>query len=586
MAAPKTESKALRWTLIGILVAFVVIADWFAGGVGPRVLLGSATLNLTSQPDAARVLLDGEAVGRTPLLNQRVRPGRTVVRMEHRFHDAVARAVSPARGEAVDVHVEFPVATGSLEIVTNPRGADVTVDGKKLEGVTPIMLSPHPTGSFEVAASIHGREAKIETVEVLPRQNTEASFELERVPMSEIHIARSPRDLELEIDGKPYKPGMTLPIGAYRLRAQRPGYAPLEKTVEFSRGRNDQSVSLVRLQGSLSLAVSPPDAKVEVSYPHAGDWRTVRYRKGMAIPTGPVTVRAKAVGHRSYERRLTVEAKRLSHAIRLTKYDVEPGRRLRDGLASGGEGPLLVVIGTGTFRMGSDEGSPDERPVREVEVAQPFAIGVFETTRSEFERFRVTTGEAAKVSSRSPGPEDDLSPEARSRLPETGVSWQDAQDYVGWLSAETGNRYRLPSEAEWEYVARGGTTAPYYFGDDVGALCGHANVADAAFEEIYPKPGVASCSDGAVRRAVVGGFPANGFGVHDMLGNVEEWVADCWHGNYRGAPSEQGARSGNCGDRVVRGGAWDSTPAEATVSYRSFSNRGSGTRGIRVVRDL
>lgn len=582
MARPKTESKTLRWTLIAVLLAFVAAADWYAGGVGPRVLLGSATLNLTSEPDDARVLLDGEVVGRTPLRDHSVRPGRTVVRMEHRFHDAVALSVSPTRGEAEDVHVEFPAATGSLEIVSNPRGADVKIDGKELEEVTPIVLSPHPTGSFEVAASIHGREAKIQTVEVLPRQSTEASFELERVAMSEIHIARSPRDLELEIDGKPYQPGMTLPIGAYKLRAQRRGYAPLEKTVEFTRGRNDQSIRLVRLQGSLSLAVSPPDAKVEVSYPDGGDQRTVRYTKDMLIPTGPVTVRATAVGHRSYERRLTVEAQPLSHAIRLERYVVEPGRTFRDGLSSGSEGPLLVMIGTGTFRMGSDEGSSDERPVRQVEVAQPFAIGVFETTRGEFEKFLATEGKAAPG---SPG-SDELPPESRALLPVTGVSWEDAQDYVGWLSAESGHRYRLPSEAEWEYVARGGTTGQYYFGSDAAALCAHANVADATYGEIYPKPGVATCSDGALRVAVVGGFPANGFGVHDVLGNVEEWVADCWHGNYRGAPSGQDARSGNCGDHVVRGGAWDSTPEESTVSYRSFSNRGSGTRGIRVVREL
>ena len=584
MARPKTESKRLRWTLIAVLVAFVAVADWYAGGVGPRVLLGSASLNLTSEPDAARVRLDGELVGRTPLLDQRVRPGRTVVRMEHRFHDAVARSVSPGRGEVVDVHVEFPAATGSLEIVTNPRGGVVLVDGERLEGVAPFLLSPHPTGSFEVAASIHGREVKTQTVEVLPRQNTEVSFELERVPMSEIHIARSPRDLELEIDGKPYEPGMTLPIGAYRLRAQRPGYAPLEKTVEFTRGRNDESIRLVRLQGSLSLAVSPPDAKVEVTYPDAGDRRTVRYTENMPIPTGPVTIRATAIGHRSYERRLTMEAKPLSYAIRLEKYVVEPGRRFRDSLSSGGEGPLLVVIGTGTFRMGSEQGPSDERPARRVEVARPFAIGVFETTRGEFDRFQATGGRANTASS-SPGAEE-LSPEFQARLPVTGVSWEDAQDYVDWLSEETSNRYRLPSEAEWEYVARGGTTEAYYFGNDVGPLCEHANVADATYGEIYPKPGVASCSDGTLRLAVVGGFPANGFGVHDALGNVEEWVADCWHDNYGGAPSGQDARGGNCGDRVVRGGAWDSTPEESTVTYRSFSNRGSGTRGIRVVREL
>ena len=583
MARPKTESKTLRWTLVGVLVAFVALADWYAGGIGPRVLLGSATLNLTSKPDAARVFLDGEPVGRTPLHEQSVRPGKTVVRMEHRFHDAVARSVSPARGEAVDVHVEFPTATGSLEIVTNPRGADVMVDGKKLEGATPIMLSPHPTGSFEVAASIHGREAKVQTVEVLPRQSTEASFELERVPMSEIHIARSPRDLDLEIDGKPYQPGMTLPIGAYKLRAQRPGYAALEKTVEFERGRNEQTVSLVRLQGSLALTVSPSDAKVEVSYPDAGGWRTIRYTKDMPIPTGPVTVRAEAVGHRSYERRLAMAAKPLTHAIRLEKYVVEPGRRFRDDLASGGEGPLLVVIDTGTFSMGSEEGPVDERPVRRVEVAIPFSIGVYETTIGDFEKFQLATGKTVRKSSQW---EDELPPESRAMIPVTGVTWQDSIDYVGWLSEETGYRYRLPSEAEWEYVARAGSTERYYFGTDAAALCAHANVADATYEETYPKPDVATCSDGTLRLAAVGSFAANELGVHDILGNVEEWIADCWFRDYKGAPTGQDARNGDCGDHVVRGGAWDSTPEETTVSYRSFTNRASGTRGIRVVREF
>ena len=192
MARAKSDSSKLRWMLIGALVVFVALADWYADGLGPRLILGTATLNLTSEPDAARVLLDGQFVGRTPLENQTVRPRATVVRMEHRFHDAVARSVSPGRSEVVDLHIEFPPALGSLEIVTNPRGATVLVDGEKIDQVSPILLSPHPTGAIEVTASIHGRETKTELVEVLPRQNTELSIDLERVAMSEIYVARTP----------------------------------------------------------------------------------------------------------------------------------------------------------------------------------------------------------------------------------------------------------------------------------------------------------------------------------------------------------------------------------------------------------
>ena len=573
MARRETGSNKLRWALIGGLVVIIALADWYAGGIGPRVLMGSATLNLTSDPGEARVFLDGEMVGRTPLRDRSVPPGETVVRLQHRFHDPVSQSVSPGRGEVLDVHIEFPPSAGSLEVVTNPRGAEVMIDGEKLDDVSPVMLSAHPAGAYEITATIYGRELKTETVEVLPRQLTELSFDLERVAMSEIYLARSPGDVAVEIDGRPYKPGMTLPVGTYKVIAQRRGYAPLEKAVELVRGRSDHSVELVRLQGSLSVQVDPPDAVLEVSLPQGSEWRKVTYAEGMRIPTGPVRVRATALGHRSYERRLTIEAKPLRHAIRLEKYDVEPGRRFRDTLASGGEGPLLVVIGAGTFRMGSADGSSDERPVRSVEVVQPFAIGVYETTRGDYERLREL-------------PEPQEPGASKSQLPATRVSPAGAQAYADWLSEHTGHRYRLPSEAEWEYVARGGSVDRYYFGSDAAMLCDHGNVADSEFGKVYPKPGVADCSDGSLREDVVGRFPANAFGVHDMIGNVEEWVADCWHDSYKGAPVDQRARNGDCSARTLRGGAWDSLPEEATVSYRSFSNRGSGTRGFRVVREL
>ena len=581
----RAQSNLLRWGLIGALVVVVAATDWYAGGVVPKLVLGTATLNLTSVPDEARVFLDGKSVGRTPLRNHRALPGEIVVRMEHRFHDAVARRVGTARGDEVDVHVDFPASSGRLEIVTNPRGARVSVDGKDLDDVTPLVLTPHPTGSFEVTAWIHGRERKTEAVEVLPRQVTEVAFELERVPMSEIHLSRIPGDAAIEIDHTPYEPGMTLPVGTYTLTARRSGYAPVERTIEFTRGRNDRSIILERLKGSLSLAVRPEHADVEVSYPHADGWHRLPYREGMVIPTGPVLVRATALGHRPYERQLTMGPTMLKHVIRLQAYDIRPRRRFRDKLASGGDGPLLVIVGTGRFRMGSESGPADERPVRTVAIKEPFAIGVFETTRDDYDRFRSARGVPPALS-KAPEPEDAAYRESMGRLPVTRLAWEDGRDYVDWLSEETGYRYRLPSEAEWEYVARAGTTGKYYFGDDPKTVCAHANIADGVYAKQFRRADVADCMDGHVRAASVGSFPPNPFGVHDMLGNVEEWVADCWRDNYRKAPNDQRARTGYCSTHVLRGGAWDSSPREATVSYRSLSNRGSNTRGVRVVREL
>ncbi|MCY3841513.1 MAG: PEGA domain-containing protein, partial [Gammaproteobacteria bacterium] len=260
MAAQKAHSNALRWGLIGFLVVVVALADWYAGGMVPRLVKGTATLNLTSAPNGAEVFVDGKSVGETPIHAQRVLPGEIVLRMEHRFHDAVARRVESSRGDVVDLHIEFPPSSGSLEVVTNPRGARISVDGRDIDDVTPVVLAPHPTGSFEVTTWIHGRERKTEAVEILPRQNTEVAFELERVPMSKIYLSRIPGDAELEIDSKPYRPGMTLPIGTYRLTASRSGYAPVDRTIEFTPGRNDRSVVLERLKGSLSVVVVPERA--------------------------------------------------------------------------------------------------------------------------------------------------------------------------------------------------------------------------------------------------------------------------------------------------------------------------------------
>ena len=568
---PKVDNKRLRWGLIGVLVVFVGMADWYADGIGPRLILGSATLNLTSAPDEARVFVDGEAVGRTPLDALKVRPAERVVRFEHRFHDAVVRRLDAGRGELVDVHVDFPPASGSLEIVTNPRGAELAVNGEKLASASPVLLTPFPAGAHEISATIHGRQVKTQIAEVLPRQQTDVSFELERVPMSELFVSRAPGNAQLEIDGKPYEAGMTLPIGSYTLRAQSPGYEVQEVAVELAPGRNQRSIRLTRLQGSLKLSVEPAETSVEVSYPEGSEWRKVPYSDGMQIPTGPVRLRATAIGHRHYEHRLTMKAQPLRHAIRLEAYDIEPGRQFSDAPASGGEGPLVVIIPTGAFRMGSEDGPRDERPVRTVAVSVPFAIGVHEVTQGDYDRFKST--------------ETTVDP-AEGRLPATRMTWEAAQEYVAWLSTQTGHRYRLPSEAEWEYVARAGSTSRFHFGNEAEQLCLHDNIADATFEAGYLKEGTTACSDGHLRTAPVGSFKANAFGVHDILGNVEEWVADCWHGSHRGAPGNQDVRGGTCPVHVLRGGAWDSVPDEATVSFRSSSNRGSGTRGFRVVREL
>ena len=170
----------------------------------------------------------------------------------------------------------------------------------------------------------------------------------------------------------------------------------------------------------------------------------------------------------------------------------------------------------------------------------------------------------------------------------TGVSWEDAQGYVRWLSRETGQRYRLLTEAEWEYVARAGTETSRYWGESTSVQCRYANGSDVSLAQAVREgrlrrgdstrvdAGV-GCDDGFSGAAPVGSYEPNAFGLYDVLGNVSEWTEDCWNETYAGAPTDGRAwRSGDCSLRVLRGGSWFSAP----VNLRS-ANRGGYPAGYR-----
>ena len=168
----------------------------------------------------------------------------------------------------------------------------------------------------------------------------------------------------------------------------------------------------------------------------------------------------------------------------------------------------------------------------------------------------------------------------RGRQPVVDVSWEDAQQYVRWLSRETGEGYRLLSAEEWEYMARAGTQTGRYWGNDESRQCSYANGDDDDVE----------CSDGfESSTAPVGSFRANAWGLYDVLGNVWEWTEDCWNDDYSGAPADGSARrTGDCSHRVLRGGSWDDWPGNLRSANRywfSAGNRDSGL-GFRVARTI
>ena len=241
--------------------------------------------------------------------------------------------------------------------------------------------------------------------------------------------------------------------------------------------------------------------------------------------------------------------------------------------------PEMVVIPEGSFRMGCVSGIECLdfwKPVHEVRVAS-FELSMYEVTFEEYDRFSAATGHERA----------DDEGWGRGRRPVINVSWEDAVVYTEWLSSQTGERYRLPTEAEWEYAARAGSTTWYHFGNDASQLCRYGNHLDASADSRWRNT---ACSDGFVNRtAAVGTYQPNAWGLHDMHGNVEEWVQDCWNNSYRGAPADGSAWTReNCQSRGIRGGSWNHNYFELRVAHRSFNlyYMEGFFNGFRVARTL
>ena len=253
----------------------------------------------------------------------------------------------------------------------------------------------------------------------------------------------------------------------------------------------------------------------------------------------------------------------------------QTGETFRDRNADGSECavcPEMVVVPAGSFTMGSPDTEQgrddDEGPQHLVTIRWPFAVGKYEVTFAEWD--------ACVAAGGCDGYRPDDQGRGRGNRPVVKIHWVDAQNYVAWLSGKTGKSYRLLTEAEWEYAARAGTTTRYSWGDDIGS--GNANC-----------DGCSSEWDGR-QTAPVGSFSPNGFGLHDMHGNVWEWVEDNRHGNYIGAPMDGSAwtTGGRVKERVLRGGAWDYEPHDLHSATRTRSGKRNRDEsdGFRIARSL
>lgn len=291
-----------------------------------------------------------------------------------------------------------------------------------------------------------------------------------------------------------------------------------------------------------------------------------------------------------------------------------PGQRFTDALGSGARGPQMLVVPHGGFHMGAGDddvaAEDNERPRRYLRFERGFALSVREVTVGDFRRFIAATRHRTRADrrgfsmaydersgnfvrrSRVDWRSDYAGNDAGEDDPVLHVSAKDAQAYAEWLSQESGRNYRLPSEAEFEYALRAGSDTIYPWGDAPKPPPGAGNVTGAADRS----PGgrtwgnaFADYGDGYWGPAPVGRFAANAFGLHDLAGNVSEWVADCWHDGYRRAPKDGAAWvNPGCRTQVIRGGSWASSPTQTRASWRAPApvDTTNARIGFRVARDL
>ena len=506
-----------------------------------------AGLVVLTEPEGAEVLLGEQSLGLTPLELADLSPGEYDFRLVHPWYETLEVPGQSLRpGGSARIERTLTRATGELRVETEPPGAWIERDGERLAEITPATLQGLPAGPLQLRLGLDGY-ASAEVEAQVPKDGSNAlQFALEvGIALGTLTLSLAPEGAAVTLPDleTPYSPGMQIPEGPHRIQLSAAGYRSETRTLEVA-GDAQFDIALIPELQPFTLAVTPAQAAVRIL---GGE----PYAPGMPLPPGTYRVRAALAGYQVWEEDLEHGA-----APSLRQVELEPGiGEFSDPLASGGNGPTMVLIPAGAFRMGclSDEAEcrENEGPTREVAIAQPFALSKYELTFQEYDRFVDATGHPpATIPEGWP----------RGNQPAANVSWEDAAAYAQWLSAETGRNYRLPSEAEWEYAARAGSDTAYSWGNGIGSGQAACNGCGSDWDNQRPAPS--------------GSFDPNPWGLHDMHGNLWEWVQDCQSDDYRGAPADGAARAdGDCQQRMLRGGAWSSSPEVLRAATREWSDR-------------
>ena len=545
----RTDTTALRPEQAGITLA--------------ELTSGNSIFQVATNEPGVAVLLDGVELGRTPLSREDLRPGSYTLSLQSLYYVDRQVAVTLADGVVFKEDYVLQVSTGQLTVLSEPAGAAVYIDGQDTGEVTPVTLNDVATGTRALSLRLVGYQTTAaQTVTVEEEQTAQVSETLRKTWRLTVNTTPADAAIRLPDISPAYRPAMDLLPGEYRVEVSAPEHLSQTRTVPLVDSDQVLNIVLEQVLYPVTITSNVTDARITLN---GNDYN---YQNGLRLPAGSYQVRVEAEGYISLSQTWQVSENNTRLVLEL-KIIPEPGEIFRDSLADGGEGPLMVVVPAGSFSMGclsnDSDCFSDEQPVHDVTLRNNFAMAVYEVSFAEYDRYVQDTG-VRRPYDRGWG---------RGNRPVIAADWEEARAYARWLSEQTGHSYRLPTEVEWEYAARAGTATKYSWGNDATPEQANYN-RDDRWENTAP----------------VGSFPANGFGLYDMHGNVLEWTQDCWHDSYRGAPTNgqawEGANGGNCDRRVVRGGSWSHFPGHLRAAYRyslGVSYRGLQL-GLRLVQDL
>ena len=547
------------------------------------------TVQVTTTPESgAAVLLNGQETGKTtPCTLERVPAGQHTLSASLNMYATATQQFTMQAGETLPLTVNLKPSFGEVSVNTNPK-SDVYVNGQlKGNGLWQGRLNPG-IYTFEAKLDKHATATEQRTVAIGER----LELTLQPEPRyGTLNVVTNPMDATIRIAGKDYGTTPTtlknFLIGDYTVELSLPGYATAYEKVIITEGETATVNATLQNRRQVTISSTPTGVNLSIDGQPAG---TTPFNGSLTF--GNHTLRIEQDGKQA-EKQVTISQTGGEFNFSLA-FGFETFTETVNGVSF-----KMVAIKGGSFQMGSNIGEPDEKPIHSVQL-NDFYLEETEVTVTQFAAFVMATGYLTDAEKRVDNYGSYtwskngwvkkegvtwLCDATGSRRLKSGynhpvlhVSWNDASEYCKWLYRVTGKKYRLPTEAEWEFASGNGSKHTLFsWGDGhlISAKRKWANVADDAAQRKYGFPIIKTqpyYEDGFAESSTVAQFPANDFGIYDLAGNVWEWCNDWYNSDYYKSSEPNNPIGSLIGtDKVQRGGSWQVMEKFCRTANRGFA---------------